>query len=462
MIRRSAFVTIPVLFALACSASPGEEESVAATTSAYISKAPIDTNVASFKTVPSVPGLVYVLDRSHNLWREPAGGSRTLVDSSVAAFKPLDGTVVYVLLTNGVLYRESGSAASRLPVLGGVSSFDVGYAIDGAESAYVIDPQNRMWRVHQGAPSLVAWGMRSVQWVRAEVGDGRYHPGDDGSAAICVAEGQPTLLALGTGGNLWHGAEDWAAGIGLPDVVDGNVDSFSALTAANILVKGTDQKLWSDFNSYSHRRLIDPNVVSFAPLDSKTVYVTDTNGYLWREQYSSQRRTLIDLNATAFQPVSDTSIYVLHSDGSLTLDGLAPAACQFHYGSANVHEPDASFGFIEAWGTMTASGTCPSIPGSAGTWVPTAPGPLPGNDQAVPPVSCAAMGLPSTCCLYVWSPQNPSYPALSDPSVLCNPNDYAVTAMLVPGVPHVDSATTEPCPHPMSPSSPPCPHCDPM
>jgi hypothetical protein len=382
--------------------------------------------------------------------------SRTWVDGNVIAYKPLDGTVVYVLGSNGILWRENGTMASRTPVLGGVASFDVGYALDGAESAYAIDPTNRLWRVHQGVTALVDSGVSGVQWVQAERGNGIYSPSDTPSSLVCLAPGQPTLFVLGTNGQLSHGAEDWGAAYAPARPVDANVASFTALNEATIFVKGSDSKLWDEYATYQVRRVVDPSAATFAPLDTKTVFVEDASSQLWREEYSSQNRDLVDVNVAAYQPVGDTSAYVLRKDGNLWLETLAPAACQYRYGSAAVQEPNPSLGLVEAWGTQTPSGSCPNVPGSGGTWTAT-----PGTKLPVP-ATCGSLGLPATCCLYAWSPANPSDPALADSAALCSSNNRNLTAVLVNGVEEVSSGESNPCGHAVSPSSPPCPFCTPM
>src|ERR1700727_36607 len=106
----------------ACSSTP--TDAVRTEESAVSGPDVVDTSVAKFSAVDGTT--VYVLATNGNLWREVgSSASRTLVDSNVAAFEPIDASNVFVLGTSGSLWREG---ASRVLVDTSVKSFD---SIDG-------------------------------------------------------------------------------------------------------------------------------------------------------------------------------------------------------------------------------------------------------------------------------------------------------------------------------------------
>ncbi|MGO4726730.1 MULTISPECIES: hypothetical protein [unclassified Inquilinus] len=81
------------------------------------------------------------------LWRRTGEGEPQKVDVAVAAFQPVDATIVYVLDTSGRLWRQGATARSRqlvdtdVLVQAGTTSFQ---AID-AEHVHVLDSDHTLW-----------------------------------------------------------------------------------------------------------------------------------------------------------------------------------------------------------------------------------------------------------------------------------------------------------------------------
>jgi hypothetical protein len=402
LLRSRVTRCLPLVVALtaACSAKPTDRT---ASSAGAISNATwVDSNVESFKAFPTVSGLVYVLGSDGNLWREIGDMTdRTWVDGNVESYQPLDGTVIYVLGTDGNLWREVGSMATRTHVAGGVASFQV--TTDVHETVYFTDSAGTLWRQPAGSsPALLAYDVRGFQWTPELPLD------SDG------------LYVLRGDGELWRGTGDYRT----HGQIDANASSFRAVDGMTVLVEGTDSKLWAEVDTFQTRTLVDTGVESFASLDGVTAFVADDAHQLWREEYGTPNRDQVDENVRAFEPVNRDTAYVLRFDGSLWLEALGAPSCAYSFSPPATTGIGRNLTYVEAWGIETQSGTCPTIPGANGAWAEMTDGYMPNvpttGPSAPPTPTCATQGLPNDCCIYVWWPNSAT--AIQDPAALCTPD----------------------------------------
>jgi hypothetical protein len=372
---------------------------------------------------------------------ESAYSSATWVDGSVKSFKAVDATEVYVLGTDGKLWDEWGTMASRTLVYTGVADYQV---VGGVP--YVLDTAGNLWRnpfgtwiwVDANVASFQAldWQMVYVKgtdnklWL--ETGNYTSRTFVDANVATFQGLDTTTVFVLGSDGKLWHEVGSYLA----RTMVDANVASFQATSTEDIFVEGTDGNLWNERGDYTQRMPVDGNVFKFQSFDTQTIFVEGTDGKLWRELYSNQHRDFVDQGLTAFQAVGDDTIYVLHSDGTLLREDLSAPMCTFNY-------PNTSscglFPYIQAWAVQ---GACQgNIRGAGGTWSPIqAPDAGVGNgnegsngvphDWARNVPSCSTAFPGQSCCTYVWWPDSD---ALQDPSALCTGSGTNATALVYCG-----------------------------
>jgi hypothetical protein len=411
--RRAFWSTLVLGLATACSAAT--PESADETTSASTATGTlIDGSVESFKSVPSLPSVVYVLRNDGALWREAGSPTtRTSVAAGVHDYQPIDGNVVYVLGTDGSLWREAASPPGRTLVASSVSAFSV--TTDGTALVYYLDGNHDLWAIEGSAPAkLLVSGVAAFQ----------YAP----HTAASNGTWGPALYVLLEGGALWranalYNPKDAA-------LIDSNIKAFVALDGLTYYAETTDSNLWRVAGPTraggSVRGLVDSSVALFAPLDTQTVFVAGTDGKLWREQFTSHQRDLVVKGARAFQPVGpgQDSVYVLGTDGNLRLESLAAPACSYSYAPRVCSLAAQNDTFVAAWGVETANGDCPAIQAASGVWTEMTGGKVPSDTSTTTP-TCAGLGLKSNCCLYVWTS---SAGALQDPSVLCTSNNHQVVA----------------------------------
>jgi hypothetical protein len=261
----------------------------------------VDGSVRSFRALDA--STVYVLGSDGNLWREfdtwnNALQPRNHVDGNVNAFQALDAHTVYVLGTDGNLWREFGTwndaRHPREHVDGNVQAFQ---ALN-ADIAYVLGADGKLWR------EFGAWD--NAQQPRHNV---------DGHVRAFQALDASVVYVLGNDGRLWREFGAWNNAMQPRIQVDGSVRSFQALDVDMVYVLGNNGNLWREFgtwNNAQHPRVqVDGNVQAFQALDANTVYVLGTDGNLWREQGSMHTRTRVASNALGFQAVDDTTVYVL-------------------------------------------------------------------------------------------------------------------------------------------------------
>jgi Calpain family cysteine protease len=129
----------------------------------------------------------------------------------------------------------------------------------------------------------------------------------------------PTVLVLGSDGNLWSEGPGWQASG--RRWVDGNVQSFAQGGDGFIYVQDTNGNLWKENAGWQilGRTQVDYNVQSFAVGNDGYIYVLGTDGNLWKEQpgWQTNGRTWIDYSVRSFALGSDGWDYVLGRDGNL-------------------------------------------------------------------------------------------------------------------------------------------------
>jgi hypothetical protein len=262
----------------------------------------VDGSVRAFRALDA--STVYVLGTDGKLWREfdnwdNALKPRVSVDRNVNAFQALDASTVFVLGTDGTLWREFGTwNNTRRPrnfVDGNVQAFK---ALD-INIVYVLGTDGKLWR------EFGAWD--STQQPRQNV-DGHVRAFQPLDASI--------VYVLGNDGKLWREFGAWSNVLQPRQNVDGSVGAFQALDATTVYVLGNNGNLWREFGSWNNaerpRVQVDGNVKAFQALDANIVYVLGTDGNLWREQGTMQTRTRVASNVLAFQAVDDNTVYVLY------------------------------------------------------------------------------------------------------------------------------------------------------
>jgi hypothetical protein len=261
----------------------------------------VDASVRTFRALDA--STVYVLGTDGNLWREfdtwnNALKPRNQVDRNVSAFQALDASTVFVLGTDGSLWREfstwNNTRRPRNYVDGSVQAFQ---ALD-INIAYVLGTDGKLWREYG------AWD--NSQQPRQNV---------DGSVRAFQALDASMVYVLGNDGKLWRESGTWSNVLQPRQNVDASVSAFQALDANTVYVLGNNGNLWREFGTWNNakrpRVQVDGNVKAFQALDANTVYVLGTDGNLWREQGTMQTRTQVASNTLAFQAVDDNTVYVL-------------------------------------------------------------------------------------------------------------------------------------------------------
>jgi hypothetical protein len=189
------------------------------------------------------------------------------------SFQALDATTVYVLGSDGKLWRETGDLNNRSQVDANVGLFS---ALD-ATTVYVLGTDRKLWR---------------------ETGDLNNRTLVDSNVAAFQALDTTTVYVIGTDGNLWRESGTSANRVW----VDGNVDKVQALDATTVYVRSRDFSLWRETGDMRTRTWVDGNVYQFKALDTSMVYVVGGNGTLWREVGTMSDRTEVDANLMGFTP----------------------------------------------------------------------------------------------------------------------------------------------------------------
>src|SRR5579883_356253 len=156
---------LTLVAAAACGATPPED--TAAGASEALAKTPvwIDGNVASFKTCvdPACTkvGVVYVLGTDGKLWRETGNmTNRTFVDANVLDYQPIDGRSVWVLGSDHKLWRELGDMSTRSIAAVNVTSFS---AVSTYRAYVVSNGTLTLIDELAGTATLLTTGVKAVQ-----------------------------------------------------------------------------------------------------------------------------------------------------------------------------------------------------------------------------------------------------------------------------------------------------------
>jgi hypothetical protein len=290
--------------------------SVSASGSKQPGTVPVDGSVRAFRGLDA--SLVYVLGTDGKLWREFETWNNVLqprqnVDNNVNSFQALDAQIVYVLETDGTLWRDfsvwNNTRRPRNYVDGNVQSFQ---ALD-INIAYVLGTDGKLWR------EFGSWD--NTQQPRQHV---------DGHVRAFQAIDSSITYVLGDNGNLWREFGTWNNVLQPRIRVDGNVRAFQALDTNVVYVLGEDGNLWREFGTWSNtqrpRVQVDGDVKAFQGVSEDIVYVLGTDGNLWREQGAMQTRTKVASNVLGFHAIDDNTVYVLCPGGGLFRTQVAHSA----------------------------------------------------------------------------------------------------------------------------------------
>jgi hypothetical protein len=261
----------------------------------------VDGSVRAFR--PFDGRAVYVLGTDGKLWREfgtwnNAAEPRVEIDQSVTAFRPLNADTIFVLRNDGALWRESGawtlSRQSRTKVDGNVRGFK---ALDDV-LVYVLGKDGALWREYETG--------NNPEQPRRNV---------DRNVAAFQALNAEIVYVLGSDRKLWREFDTWNNAEQGRQNIDGNVSAFQAIDAETVYVLGTDGNLWREFGAWDNqdkpRVQVAGNVKAFQALDANTIYVLGNDGNLWLDKGAGQGRVQIAGNVLGFEAIDDSTIYVL-------------------------------------------------------------------------------------------------------------------------------------------------------
>jgi hypothetical protein len=283
--------------------------------------------------VPCPKYFEYVLGTDHNLWREhndePTDWNvknRVWIDRDVAQFQAMFCTnVVYVLDTDGSLWREPRLQRGPKPIDQNVAQFQV---VDN-NTAYALHTDGSLW---------------------SEYTDNRPYPPPfpvDDRVVQFQGINSNLVYVLEAGGKLWHVGDALY-------LVDQNVLDFQVDTHGNVYVLYTDRNLYRKYTNGKRPDWVDGNVLAFQALDETYVYVLGTDGKLWRERGNMNNRDSVAQGVLGFQVLDPARVDILWADRELR-NNLASADID-----ANVLEFQNGQGPFKAVGLTTwDSSSCP-------------------------------------------------------------------------------------------------------
>lgn len=229
--------------------------------------------------------VAYGLDGGGRLWRFALGGNDSAkVAQSVSQFRVTEAGQLFVLATDGTLWRAEGDGSQATLLDHTVGDFQpVG------DLVYIAGTDKRLWRLHP---------------------DGKGRDLVDENVAAFHAINSTVVFVLGTDGALWRETGDFRnrVKVGQPIaafeyVADG--DTAYVLTPGHIL--------WRQ-NAKDTPRQVDHDVAAFHPVDGNVVYVLATDGRLWQELEDRSQAALVEgdlavkLGAGAFQFVGNGDV----------------------------------------------------------------------------------------------------------------------------------------------------------
>ena len=288
--RTSSFAGLALLALAAGCTAPTADESTASTSSAYSGRGEVDANVA--KSIAIDATTVFVLGTDGNLWRETGDlRNRILVDSNVKDFQPLSTQLCYVLHNDNTLSRAEDFSIAGFRGIQVDSNVQAFQGLDFT-TVYVLGTDGNLWR------EIGTWTNRS--WV-------------DSTVAHFQAIDATTVYVQGTDGKLWRETGNMHT----REWVDDAVKSFQAWDSHFVYVLGSDNILWSEQGTMNTRIKVDSNVASYSAVNAQAVYVLGTDGKLWREVQTNQFRDFVDANVSQFQPIGGAMVYVKGTDNVL-------------------------------------------------------------------------------------------------------------------------------------------------
>ncbi len=236
------------------------------------------------------------------------GAARWMNGFRVRAFRGADANTVFVLGTDGRLWREQNlfvpSAPTRLEVDRGVSAFQP----LGPDRAFVLGADGNLW--FEQAP----FGNPPPPRVLVDKSVFRFQALDAN-----------TVYILGADGNLWLAQGPFGNPPPNRVLVDKTVAMFQAVSANSVFIRGVDANLWLAQGPFGNpppaRVLVDKTVGAFTAVDANTVYVLGADKNLWRAHAPFGNpppgRVRIDGSVAAFQPVGPDVVFVRGGDRNL-------------------------------------------------------------------------------------------------------------------------------------------------
>jgi hypothetical protein len=308
---------LPLIVAIAGCGAPVPADQI---TSAYQSRGFIADNVARFHANTTYPdfNIVWVLGTDGRLSRmsfNRANGqmSTTFVDSNLSTpvdcFQPMrDEQTVFVLSSDGELWRENGDWHNRTKVATGIGHFR---AFDNGTVFVQHFYDQKLYKV-----LVDAWGGPQFTEVDNGIPVSQFQPVDANNVYV---QDNNNFLYRVSATQSGH------------TLVESNVVIFHAIDTNTFYAQHRDGTLWRRSGDFG-RSQIDANVLSFeASTDGPDIYVLGTDHNLWREFGTFQDRDWIDGNVfssdyafRAFEKIvtpgsgyGNGMVYVLGSDRKL-------------------------------------------------------------------------------------------------------------------------------------------------
>ena len=219
----------------------------------------------------------------------PAGygrNTRRAIAGAVTKFQVVNGNVVYALITDGKLWRDTIGAKDAHVIDPSVKSFQV---VDGA--VYALGPDAKLWREDTDG--------KSRQWV-------------DSAVASFQALDRNVVYVLGTDSKLWRETGDMKNRTS----VDFPIASFEAVAGNLVYAATPDGTLWAENGGRAHRTRIASKLGSFRVAGDSIYVLTSPDAVLWR-MTAGKTPEQVDSDVGAFAAMDGNVAYVLTKDGRL-------------------------------------------------------------------------------------------------------------------------------------------------
>jgi hypothetical protein len=241
--------------------------------------------------------VVYIVATDGRLWRSTLGTKDAhVLGQAVSGFRVTEDGALYELSSSGDLFREGTDGSHRTLVDQAVADFT---PVEGG-IIYVRGSDGKLWRetgnqnnralvdrqvtAYQPAGNGVIYVLTNDQKLWREGG------GDRKLVASSIAgfqyfSGGDTFYVLTGASDLWRRSGSHPA-----EKVDSNVVGAHAVNANLVFVLSRDGRLWRDDGDRDHAQLVDHNVMaslggsSFQVTDAEHVLVIDKENKLWAEK----------------------------------------------------------------------------------------------------------------------------------------------------------------------------------